>query len=131
MRDRLVALAVALVCGMLAIFLAFNGRDAVSVRKANELGAAGQYAAAVAEAEKVHSAPAEGGALLAKARALTAAGHLHPADAAWAAVARRDPNNWQAHFQWAQAVSVLGGSRAAVRAHYARARELNPRLPAL
>ena len=101
------------------------------MRDANELGAAGRYDAAIATARQVHRAPADAGALLVQARAQTAAGRLGAADAAWAAAARRDPNNWEIHFEWARAIASLQGDRAVALRHYARARELNPRLPAL
>jgi tetratricopeptide (TPR) repeat protein len=113
------------------MFLGLNGRDASRVRDANDAGARGNYDAAVAIAGQVHRAPAEVGALLATARALTGARRLRQADTAWAAVARRDPNNWQVHLEWARALVGLGGDRAAAAAHYRRARQLNPRLPAL
>jgi tetratricopeptide (TPR) repeat protein len=116
---------------VLAIFLALNGRDASLVRDANQAGRAGRFDEAVKTAARVTRAPADTRALLAEARAQTAARRLAPADAAWAAVARRDPNNWRVHYEWARALGSLGGDRAKAARVYARARELNPRLPAL
>jgi Flp pilus assembly protein TadD len=114
-----------------AIFLALGARDAALVREANEQGARGDYDSALATAAKVHRAPAELGALLASAHALTAARRWPEADTAWAAVARRDPNNWQVHLGWARAAATAGGDFAAARSHYQRARDLNPQLAAL
>lgn len=100
------------------------------MRRANELGAQGRYAEAAREAASVTRAPAEASALVARARALTGEGRLAAADAAWERAARRTPNDWQVHFEWATAVFVLGGDRARALRIYARARELNPFLPA-
>jgi Flp pilus assembly protein TadD len=131
MAGRAPSLVVAVVCALLAIFLALNGRDASLVRDANREGRAGRFDVALQTAGKVHRAPADLRALLATARAHTAARRLGPADAAWAAVARRDPNNWRVHFEWARALGSLGGDRDKAARVYARARQLNPRLPAL
>jgi tetratricopeptide (TPR) repeat protein len=131
MAGRVPSLVVAVVCALLAMFLALNGRDASLVRDANREGRAGRLDAALQTAGKVHRAPADLRALLATARAHTAAGRLPQADAAWAAVARRDPNNWRVHFEWARALGALDGDEAKAVRVYDRARELNPRLPAL
>jgi tetratricopeptide (TPR) repeat protein len=120
---------VAVVCALLAIFLALNGRDASLVRDANDAGRAGRFDEVVSTADRVHRAPADLRALVAKARAHTGAGRLGQADAAWAAVARRDPNNWEVHYEWARALIFLGGDREKAAAIYDRARELNPQLP--
>ena len=129
--SRLPAVGVAVVCALLAIFLALNARDASLVRDANRLGREGHYDAAARTAERVHRAPADVRALLARARAHPAARRLAAADTAWAELARRDPNNWRVHFEWSRAIGSLGGDAAKAVRVYARARELNPRLPAL
>ena len=116
------------VCALLSIFLALNGRDASLVRDANAAGAAGRFDEAVATAARVRRTPADTRALVAIARAHTAAARLAAADRAWAAAARRDPNNWRVHYEWARAVAILGGSADRRDAIYERAVELNPRL---
>ena len=98
------------------------------MRKANEHGAAGRFDAAVREAARVDRAPTDLRALTVIARAQTAAGNLEAADRAWAQVARRDPNNWRVHYEWARAVAILGGPPERRDAAFARAVELNPRL---
>lgn len=101
------------------------------MRKANEHGAAGRFDAAVREAARVDRAPTDLRALTVIARAQTAAGNLEAADRAWAQVARRDPNNWRVHYEWARALGILRGSPAKTTRIYRRALELNPRLPAV
>jgi hypothetical protein len=127
---RLPASLAALVCVLVAIFLALNGRDASVVRTANEQGAAAHYDQAIATAQRVHRSPADLHALEVVARANTAAQRLHAADLAWAALARRDPNNWEVHYDWARSLAILRGAPEDIALHYRRARELNPRLPA-
>jgi Flp pilus assembly protein TadD len=119
------------VCCVSAIFLGLDAHDASLVREANGQGARGDYDSALATAAKVHRAPAQLGAMLVTARTLSAQGRLPEADAAWAAVARRDPNNWHVHLEWARTIARLHGDGAAALSHYRRARELNPQLPAL
>jgi len=131
MAGRVPAIVTAVVCALVAIFLAVNARDASVLRQANEHGAAGRFGDAVAAAGRVRRAPADARALVAAARARTAAGELLAADRAWAAAARRDPNRWQVHFEWARALGVLRGDPAAAQRHYRRARALNPLLPPL
>lgn len=127
--GRWPAVGVAVVCALLAIFLALNGRDASLVREANESGRAARFDEAITTADRVRRAPADLRALVAKARAHTAAGRLREADRGWAAVARRDPNNWEIHYEWARALIILDGDREKASAIYERARELNPQLP--
>ena len=119
----------AAVCALLAGFMALNGRDASMVRRANEAGAAGRFDDAVRHAERVNRAPADLRALLVIARAHTAAGRGAQADRAWAAVARRDPNNWVVHCEWARALGVVRADPDRIARIYRRARDLNPRLP--
>ena len=127
--GRAPALAVAGVCALLAIFLGVNGRDASLVRDADDAGRAGRFDDTIAIAGRVRRAPADLRAMVATARAHTAAGRLRAADAAWAAVARRDPNSWEVQLEWARALAILGAPRTRVLEVYARARELNPQLP--
>lgn len=128
MSGRGPALVVAGVCALLAIFLALNGRDASLVRDANDAGRAGRFDEAIALAARVRRPPADLRALVATARAHTAARRLDAADAAWAAAARRDPNSWEVHYEWAHALFVLGAPRRRILEVYGRARELNPQL---
>jgi tetratricopeptide (TPR) repeat protein len=114
---------------VLAIYLGLGARDATHVRRANEAGARGDLTAALREAGAVKRAPAEASALVVRARALTYAGRLRAADRAWAAAAARSPNDWQLQYEWARALGRLGGDIGKALRIYARARELNPRLP--
>ena len=81
------------------------------------------------EAEGVKRAPADAAALVVRARALTELGDAKRADEAWRAVIRRMPNDWKLQLEWFRAIVRLGGDRAHALRVYARARELNPRLP--
>ena len=128
--SRVPVLLIATVCALVGGFLALNGRDASTVRRANEAGAAGRFDEAVRHAERVRRAPADLRALLAIARAHTAAGRPAQADRAWAAAARRDPNNWIVHYEWARALGLFRADPARIARTYRRARDLNPRLPA-
>jgi hypothetical protein len=65
-----------------------------------------------------------------RAHALALQRRAGAADAAYRALAFRDPNNWQVHLEWAQVVAFFGHDPVAAAQHYARARQLNPRLPA-
>lgn len=116
-------------CGLLAIYLGLGARDASEVRRANEAAARGDFEGALRAAGRVTRAPAKASALVVRARALTAAGRLHAADRAWAAAAGRSPNDWQLQYEWARALGRLGGDIGKALRIYARARELNPRLP--
>jgi cytochrome c-type biogenesis protein CcmH/NrfG len=104
--------------------------DASRVKRANELSNAGRYAAALREAGRVRRAPADAAALLVRARVLTRRGDLAGADRAWRSALRRIPNDWKLTLEYARALIALGGDRGRVLRVYARARELNPRLPA-
>ena len=87
-------------------------------------------AQALREASKVHRSPSDAAALLVRARAYTELGDLPRADAAWRAALRRAPNDWKLQLEWFRALVRLGGDRQHALRVYARARELNPRLPA-
>jgi Flp pilus assembly protein TadD len=113
-------------CALLAIDLGLGAADASRVHRANDLGAAGHYAAAAAEAAAVHRAPADAAALLVRARALTADGDGAAARDAWRRVVRRTPNDWRIHEERAAALASLGAPGAVVAAAHRRARELNP-----
>ena len=129
MRSRGPSVVISAVCILLAIFLALNGRDAAHVRNADQAGREGRFDEAVQIAGRAQRSPAQARALVTIARAHTAAGRLEEADQAWAAAARRDPNNWRVHFEWARAIGILQGPADRREAAYARARELNPKLP--
>jgi tetratricopeptide (TPR) repeat protein len=131
MRSRAGALAAAVVCALVAIYLGLQARDAATVRDADRLARGGQWDRAIAGVRDVTRAPSDLRALVVRARSLTALQRRDAADAAWRRVARRDPNNWQVHYEWARAVGLLGGDPAAATRHYDRARELNPQLPPL
>jgi predicted Zn-dependent protease len=128
---RLAVIGTVALCVVIALYLALAAGDASHVRRANEAGRAGHLEEALREARAVRRGPARTSALLVQARALTEQGRLRAADAAWRAVARRDPNEWQVHLEWAQALVRLGGDRRAAVREYLRARALNPSLPPL
>ena len=100
------------------------------MQRANDLGQAGHYAAALREANRVTRAPSDAAALLVRARVFTKLGDLRRADRAWRVATARMPNDWKLQLEWFQALIGLGGNRAHALRVYARARALNPRLPA-
>jgi tetratricopeptide (TPR) repeat protein len=120
----------AAVCAVVAIYLGLGAADASRVQRGNDLGADGHYAAALRAVENVHRAPSDAAALLVRARALTRLGERRAADGAWRAATRRMPNDWKLQVEWFREIVALRGSRALALRVYARARELNPRLPA-
>src|SRR5262249_29619798 len=90
---RLAAAGSGLLCALAAIYLGLQASDASHVRRANELGNAGRLPEAIDEAAKATHAPADARGMLVKARALTLERRLHEADAAWAALVQREPND--------------------------------------
>jgi tetratricopeptide (TPR) repeat protein len=124
---RWVSLPTALICLALAGYLAITARDEQHVKRANQLGQAGQYAAAVAEARQVTRAPAASRARLAQAYAEILRGHNAAALEQFREAARRDPNNFVIRRDWAFAL-LLVGRRQAAQTQMARALALNPRL---
>jgi Flp pilus assembly protein TadD len=117
----------AVVCLLGAVYLEVERRDQVRLKDANELGRKGNYLVAAREAERVSRAPADGRALLVRAYALAGARRDRQASDAFAAAARRDPNNWVIHRDWALLLQRLGNVRRA-RAEMGRALGLNPRM---
>lgn len=111
------------------MYLGLNAYDSSLVRQADELGLAGRYDEAIDMAARVRLPPADARALVTRARALSAKRDWVQADIAWRSAVRRDPNNWQLQYEWALALVHGGHTRKSLR-RYARARELNPNLPA-
>jgi Flp pilus assembly protein TadD len=115
------------VCALAAVYFGVHYRDAVRLRSANELGHAGRYDEALQKAEAISHVPEAGRALLVQAYALVALHRDRDASTAFAAAARRDPDNWRVHRDWSLVLDRLGAHRRAV-AERARAKSLNPRL---
>ena len=109
------------------LYLAVHAVDARRLERANQLGLAGSYEEAAAEARRVSHAPAETRALQVQAVALTALGRYDDATAAWVRLVGRDPNSWIVHLGLAR-TRLLAGDAAGARAALARARQLNPRV---
>jgi Flp pilus assembly protein TadD len=121
----------AALCLLLAGWLLLARADEGHVRKAAQLGAAGRYEAAAAEAAHVTRRPAAARAALLQARALAGArGFAQSADA-YARAARLEPRDWIVRREWARVLLALG-RRAGAQAQMARSLALNPRqsLPA-
>lgn len=122
-----VAIAAALVCAALAAYLAMAARDERTLQRANALGAQGDAVGALRLARSVERAPATTRAHLTAAYAALAAGRPAEAITEFAAAARRDPDDWVIHRDWALALAATGQRDRAAR-RMTRAAQLNPRL---
>ena len=125
---RLASVATALLCLAAAVYLQQGAQAAGDAREATRAAREGRFEEAVRLAREVERAPADLRARLTEARALAAMRRLEAADAAYAAVARRDPNNWIVQLEWARATILIDFDAAVARLR--RAHELNPRLVA-
>jgi Flp pilus assembly protein TadD len=120
-------MAAGVVCLLAATYFALERRDAERLRDANIAGAHGRFSQAVDASRAVKRAPAQARALLVEARAQRALGHRAAARRAFEQAARRDPNNWEIHRDWAILLSGLG-DRAGAGRQMSRALSLNPRM---
>jgi Flp pilus assembly protein TadD len=119
------------VCLLIAGWLALARGDADHVRRAAQLGAAGDYRAAAAEAARVRRRPAAAGAGVLRGRALAGAHDFTASAAAYARAARMEPRDWALRREYARVLLAVG-RRADARAQMAASLALNPRqsLPA-
>lgn len=128
--QRRGALALALAAFSLAVYLGLAQRDHDHLRRASQLAVDGRYERALTEARKVDRAPAEGQALLLRARIAQTLGRHRPAVGLFESFVEREPRSWSARRDLA--ISLLAiGRRDAARREIEAAAELNPRLPAL
>ena len=107
-------------------------RDAENhVRRAAQLGAAGDFRAAAAEAARVQRRPAAAAAAVLRGRALAGARDFPASAAAYARAARLEPRDWALRREYARVLLALG-RRADARGQMAASLALNPRqsLPA-
>ena len=121
----------AALCLLLACWLLLARADEGHVRRAAQLGAAGRYDAAAAEAAKATRRPAAARAALLRARALAGARRFAQSADAYARAARLEARDWTVRREWARVLLTLG-RRAGAQAQMARSLALNPRqsLPA-
>lgn len=126
-RVRAASLAIAVLCVATAAYLQLAAQDAGRALDAERAARAGRFDEALDLARTVRRAPADLRARLTEARVLTAQGKGRRASDAYAAVARRDPNNWLVHWEWARQSAPLDLPAAIERLR--RAKELNPLLP--
>jgi Flp pilus assembly protein TadD len=126
-RERLLALLAAGACLLTAGWLGLHARDESRLRTANELGLRGDTAGAIAQARRIHRAPAAGRALLVEAYAEAARGRPARSAALFAQAARRAPRDWTVQRDWARAL-LAAGDRAGAASRMAVAVALNPRL---
>jgi tetratricopeptide (TPR) repeat protein len=116
----------AAVCLLLAGWLLVAHSDSENVRRAAQLGAAGDYRAAAAEAGRVTRRPAAAEAWALRGRALAGAGAFGPSAAAYARAARFEPRDWAVRREYARVLLALG-RRADAQRQMAAALALNPR----
>jgi tetratricopeptide (TPR) repeat protein len=123
--------ALAALCLLLAGWLLLARADEGHVRRAAELGAAGHYGAAAAEAGRVTRRPAAATAEHLRGLALAGSGKYAASAAAYARAAAMEPRDWTVRREWARVLLALG-RRQAAREQMAASLALNPRqsLPA-
>jgi Flp pilus assembly protein TadD len=120
---------VLLAAGVTALWLWTSGDDQQRAQRAVDALVAGDAASAESLTRDPGRTPAAERSLLVRAVALRNLGRYGEADRAFAAAAARDPNSWRLHREWAISLA-RAGDRQAARERFARARELNPQLPA-
>jgi Flp pilus assembly protein TadD len=116
----------AALCLLIAGWLVLARGDENRVRRAAELGAAGHYRAAAAEAGSVRRRPAAAEAAVLRGRALAGARDLTASAAAYAHAAQLEPRDWELRREYARVLLALG-RRAAARGEMAASLALNPR----
>ena len=126
LAARITFVAIALLCGVLGIYLAVGSRGEAALQRAQTDVSAERSADALAEIEGLQG---EIGARAAAIRgyAFRHMGRLPAARTAFQTAARRDPNNWVLQRDYAGVLLRLG-ERAKARARMSRAKALNPRM---
>jgi Flp pilus assembly protein TadD len=100
--------------------------DERRVERAAQLGAAGKYRAAAAEAQQVRRRPAAAEAAVLQGRALAGAREFAASAAAYAHAARLEPRDWELRREYARVLLALG-RRVDARGQMAASLALNPR----
>jgi Flp pilus assembly protein TadD len=116
----------AALCLLIAGWLLLARGDENRVRRAAQLGAAGEYRAAAAEAGSVRRRPAAAEAAVLRGRALAGARDFVASAAAYAHAAQLEPRNWELRREYARVLLALG-RRADARGEMAASLALNPR----
>jgi Flp pilus assembly protein TadD len=116
----------AALCLLIAGWLLLARGDENRVRRAAQLGAAGQYRAAAAEAGSVRRRPAAAEAAVLRGRALAGARDFGASAAAYARAAQLEPRDWELRREYARVLLALG-RRADARGEMAVSLALNPR----
>jgi hypothetical protein len=116
----------AALCLLIAGWLLLARGDENRVRRAAQLGAAGQYRAAAAEAGSVRRRPAAAEAAVLRGRALAGARDFTASAAAYAHGAQLEPRDWELRREYARVLLALG-RRADARGEMAASLALNPR----
>jgi Flp pilus assembly protein TadD len=116
----------ATVCLLIAGWLLLARGDENRVRRAAQLGAAGEYRAAAAAAGSVRRRPAAAEAALLRGRALAGARDFTASAAAYAHAAQLEPRDWELRREYARVLLALG-RRADARGQMAASLALNPR----
>jgi tetratricopeptide (TPR) repeat protein len=121
----------AALCLLIAGWLLLARNDENRVRRAAQLGAAGQYRAAAAEAGRVQRRPSAAEAALLRGRALAGAREFAASAASYARAAQMEPRDWELRREYARVLLALG-RRADASGQMAASLALNPRqsLPA-
>jgi Flp pilus assembly protein TadD len=121
----------AAICLLIAGWLLLARGDENHVRRAAQLGAAGEFRAAAAEAGRVRRRPASAQAAVLRGRALAGAHDFAASAGAYAQAARLEPRDWGLRREYARVLLALG-RRADAREQMAASLALNPRqsLPA-
>jgi tetratricopeptide (TPR) repeat protein len=113
-------------CLLLAGWLLASHGDSERVRRAAQLGAAGDFRAAASEAGRVTRRPAAAQAWELRGRALAGAHAFGASADAYARAARFEPRDWTVRREYASVLLALG-RRADAQRQMAAALALNPR----
>lgn len=116
----------AALCLVFAGWLLLARGDEDRVRRAAQLGAAGQFRAAAAEAAGVRRRPAAAEAAVLRGRALAGAREFGASAMAYADAARLEPRDWMLRREYARVLLALG-RRSDARGQMAASLALNPR----
>jgi Flp pilus assembly protein TadD len=116
----------AAVCILIAGWLLLARDDFDHVRRAAQLGAAGDYRAAAAEAARVNRRPAAAEAAVLRGRALAGEHAFAASAAAYAHAAQLEPRDWALRREYARVLLALG-RREDARGQMAASLALNPR----
>lgn len=125
MAPRVISIALAVVCAVVALTLARSAGDANSLKNAETAGLRGDYLASMQAAQEVDSQPSLTRAYVVRAYAALLIGDLPNSDRWFAVAVREAPNDWELRRDWSRLLLLLGRIERSKEERRA-AKELNP-----